>query len=124
MKDIKYKIIKVLVPEATSVVKFSADSDKMYKQITGIFASLPEDKAVPGTLLELKIADKEIFPDEFEIKMITTGLNVSPNNRFYEKINEEAQGNRIDGRFTDSGKADVYPYVAKIYLRHEDKILL
>ncbi len=122
MQEIKYKIIKIQVAESGAKVKFSVDSDKMYKQITGIYASLPEDKAVVGSLIELRIADKEIFPEDFELKMITTGLNISPNNRFYEKINEEAQGNRIDGRFTDSAKADVYPYVAKIYLRHEEKI--
>ena len=54
--------------------------------------------------------------------MVTTGLNVAPNDRFYEKVNEEAAGNRIEGRLTDSGKADVYPYVAKLYLRLEEKV--
>jgi hypothetical protein len=122
MKEIKYKIIKIAIPESGSIVKFSSDTDKMYKTITGLFVSLPEDNAVPGCLLELKVADKEIFPEEFEVKMITTGLNVSPNKRFYNKISEDAAGNRIDGRFVDAGKSSSYPYVAKLYVRLEERI--
>ncbi len=122
MQEIKYQLIKIQIGQSGDSVKFSADMDKMYKQLTGLYASLPEDKAVPGTSIELKIADKEIFPEGFELKMITTGLNVAPKDRFYEKVKEEAAGNRIEGRLTDSGKADSYPYVAKLYLRLEEKV--
>jgi hypothetical protein len=120
MKEIKYQIIKVPISAAGESIKFSADTDKMYKRITGLFASLPEDKAVPGTTLELKISDKEIFPEEYELKMVTTGQNVSPNSRFLG-LSEEAFGNHIEGRLTDSGRADSYPFVAKLYLRLEDR---
>ncbi len=122
MQEIKYQLIKIPVSAANETVKFSADTDKMYRQITGLYISLPEDKAVPGSTIEVKVADMEIFPEDFEIKMVTTGMNISPNDRFYDKIKEEAGGNRIDGKFSDSGKADTYPYVAKIYLRLEDKV--
>ncbi len=120
MHETKYQIIKIPISAAGESIKFSADMDKMYKRITGLFASLPEDKAVPGTTLELKISDKEIFPEEYEIKMVTTGQNVSPNSRFFGLM-EEALGNHIEGRLTDSGKADSYPYVAKLYLRLEER---
>ena len=122
MKETKIQIIKIPVAQSGEKVKFSADTDKMYRQITGLYASLPEDKAVTGTSLELKISDKEIFPEDFEIKMISTGMNVSPNERFYERINEEANGSRIEGRLSDSGLADTYPYIAKLYLRLEEKL--
>ena len=122
MQEIKYQIIKIPITSPGEKVKFSADTDKMYKQITGLDGSLPEEKAITGTTLELKIADKEIFPEDFEIRMITTGINLSPNDRFYEKVQEVAQGNRIEGRLSDSSKADIYPYVAKLYLRLEQKI--
>ena len=122
MQEIKIQIIKIPVTQSGEKVKFSADTDKMYRQITGLHASLSEDKAVTGTSLELKISDKEIFPEEFEIKMVTTGMNVPPNDRFYERINEEANGSRIEGRLSDSGLADTYPYIAKLYLRLEEKM--
>lgn len=121
MQDIKYQLIKIQVQQPGDKPRFSADTDKLYKRITGLFASLPSDKAMPGTCLGLKIADKEIFPEDFEVKMISTSLSVSPNDRFYERVQEEAAGNRVEGRWCDSGKAEHYPYEAKLYLRLEEK---
>lgn len=123
MADIKYQIIKIPVTQAGESVKFSADSDKLFKRITGLSASLPDEKAIPGCTLELKIADKEIFPEEWELKMITSGQAVSPNDRFFTSVQEEAHGNRIDGRFTDGRVPGItYPYLAKLYLRLEEKV--
>lgn len=119
---IKYQLLKIPIPQAGDSVKFNVDTDKMFKRITGLYGSLPEEKAIEGSLFELKVADKEIFPEEFEFKIISTNLSVSPNRRFYDKINEEAAGNKVDGRFKDGGKASVYPYVAKLYLRLEEKV--
>ncbi|MBU0487423.1 MAG: hypothetical protein KKA07_07665 [Bacteroidetes bacterium] len=123
MADIKYQIIKVPVIVSGESIRFSADTDKMFKKITGLFASVPDEKAIAGATLELKIADKEIFPEEWEMKMITCGQQVTPNDRFFNNVQEEAKGNRIDGRFTDGSVAGVvYPYIAKLYLRLEEKV--
>lgn len=123
MAEIKYQIVKIPVAAAGDSVKFSADIDKLFKRVTGLSASLPDDKAITGCTLELKIADKEIFPEEWELKMITSGQNVSPNDRFFASVNEEAHGNRIDGRFTDGQVPGItYPYIAKLYLRLEEKV--
>ena len=120
--EIKYQLIKIIIPQASASVKFDVDTDKTYKRITGIHGTIPEDKAIIGCNIELKIAEKEIFPSDFEFKLITTNLSVSPNTRFYDKVNEEADGSKVEGRFIDSGKADNYPYTAKLYLRLEEKV--
>ena len=122
LKNIKYQLIKIVVPQANDSVKFDADTDKMYKRITGIHGSLPQDASILGSQIELKIADQEIFPEGFEFKLITTNLSVSPNKRFYDKIDEEAQGNKINGKFIDGGNAPAYPYTAKLYLRLEERV--
>ncbi len=122
MPKFKFDIIKIPVSEAGQIVKFSADANKMYKWIEGLFVSLPEEKAVPGSTMELKIANEEIFPEDYEVKLLTTGQECAPNERFFDLIHEEAVGNLIEGRFTDSGKADVYPYVAKLYLMLKEKV--
>jgi len=123
MSDIKYQLIKIKVEESGSIIKFNADTDKKFKSIKGVFASLPDsDNALFGTSLELRIADNEIFPEGFEIKMLSCGQNVAPDDRFYSKIDEEAQGSRIEGRYTDGGNARTYPYVAKLYFLHNQRI--
>jgi len=121
MTLIKYQLLKIKVSSQNEIVKFSADTDKKYKKLTGIFASLPYEDAFFGSKLELKVANEEIFPEGFELKLLTCGNNVSPNDRFYTKLECEAQGSRIDGRFSDGGNADDYPYMAILYLKLEEK---
>lgn len=120
MTETRYQLIKINVSERNERVRFSADTDKMYKRITGLYASVP-DEAINGSSIELKISDKEIFPEDFGVRMITTSINVSPNERFYNRVSEEASGSRIDGKYVDSGKVTSYPYTAFLYLRLEDK---
>ena len=125
MSEIKYQILKIKVNQAKDNIKFDLDTDKKYKRITGIFASLPEDEenqALFATTLELRVADTEIFPEGFEIKMLSCGQQVTPNDRFFEQIEQEARGNQITGRYIDGGNAKRYPYVAKIYLKLEEKV--
>lgn len=120
MNNIKYQLLKVNIPESRAAVKFSADTDNKYQCITGLYVSLPEDEAITASTLELKIANEEIFPEDFEVKMLSCGQEVSPNDRFYERVNHQAEGNTIEGRFTDGGNAGQYPYTAVIYLRLEN----
>ena len=122
IKNIKYQLIKIPIPQANETVKFNADTDKMYKRITGIHGSVPKEAAIEGSQLELKIADLEVFPEGFEFKLIATNLSVSPNKRFYEQVCEEAEGNKVEGRFIDGGNAPAYPYTAKLYLRLEERV--
>ncbi len=122
MEKVKYQIIKIRVAETGNTVKFEADTNKRYQFVDGLFFSLPEEKAITGSTLELRLNNDEIFPEDFEVKLITTGIQANTNNRFYDNLEVEAAGSRIEGKFVDSGKADIYPYVAKLYLRLAKKI--
>ena len=121
MTAIKYQLLKIKVISAKENVKFSADTDKKYKKLTGLFASLPSNNALFASTLELRVANEEIFPEDFEIKLLTCGDNVAPNERFFTKLECEAMGSRIEGRYVDGGNSGHYPYVALIYLQLEEK---
>lgn len=121
MAKIKYQLIKFIVPQAGAVVNINANSDRLYKNINGLFASLPEDKAFAGSTLQLFVNDQEVFPEGYELKMITCGEQVSPNERLYN-VEEEAAGSTIKGKFTDGGQAVSYPYTGTLYLKLEEKI--
>ncbi|HEY4785960.1 MAG TPA: hypothetical protein VIH57_07920 [Bacteroidales bacterium] len=122
-KAIKYQILKVTVPSAGETVNINVTTDKMYKKITGILASFPfYISFLQKSTLSLSINDKEIFPDEFEVKLISFGPGVPTNELFY-LLDEEANGSTIKGKFKDGTDAlgFPYPYTVIIYLRLEDK---
>ena len=122
MKLTKYQIIKVKVDNSGQTVKFSAETDKLYMKVKGIYASMPKDTSHFGSTLELRIAEQEVFPEGFETKLLAASQSSSPNERFAifdadEVI--EARGSQIEGRFVDGGFDDgsTFPYVMNIYLK-------
>lgn len=123
-KAIKYQIIKVTVTAEGETVSFNVNTDKMYKKITGILASFPfYISFLQKSTLFLSINDKEIFPDDFEAKLISFGPGISANDMFY-LLNEEANGSTIKGKFKDGTDAlgFPYPYTMNLYLRLEEKV--
>jgi hypothetical protein len=122
MKAIKYQLVKVTVPAAGQTVNINTNTDKLYKRVTGIFASLSCPFSFAGTSLSLNINDKEIFPENFEIMMVSCGMDVSPNERFYN-LDEEAEGSTVRGKYTDGNLNPMatFPYTAYLYLRLENK---
>lgn len=127
MKNHKFQQIRVLVNLPGDSLRISAQTDKQYSRIRGIFVSIPEDRFVPGALLGLKVNNQEIFEDAHEVRMLTTGNQVAPNKKFFlfeEQL--EAGGSAIEGKFSD-GQIPIqnqdpnnppfgYPYEVKIYL--------
>jgi hypothetical protein len=58
--------------------------DKTVQKIHGIlFASDRDDLMYYRGSAKLEINSEEIFPEGYESKLLMTGLNVSPNDRFY-----------------------------------------
>jgi hypothetical protein len=107
MKNHKFQQIRLRISEAGQSVRFNAESDKNYKRIRGIHVSMPDKKAVTGTMLGLKVNNIEVLDDSHEVKLLTCGDAVAPNQMFFlfeDKI--EAGGVMMDGRYTDGG---LYP---------------
>jgi len=122
MKLTKYQMIKVKVETPGQTVKFSAETDKLYSRVDGIYVSMPNDNSHFGSSLELRIAEEEVFPEGFETKLLATDQSSSPNERFLLFENDEpveAGGSLIEGRFTDGGFTDgiTFPYTMNIYIK-------
>ncbi len=120
-RPIKYQIIKLKI---TGVGSFpiNAETDKAYKLVTGVHYSSSDQVALKDTEFgKLEIDSNEIFGQGHEVKMITTGEDVPPDNRYYT-LNERAEGTTIAGSIIDAGNAAVYPYNARIYLRLENPL--
>jgi len=71
----------------------------------------------------LQVNDKEIFPDDFEVRLLTCDQSVAVNERFY-LLDEVADGSTIKGKFRDSNTGNnTFPYTVNIYLKLEEKHL-
>jgi hypothetical protein len=67
----------------------------------------------------MKVNGQEVFDDAHEIRLLTCGNQVAPNEKFFLfEEHLEAAGSSIEGRFTDGANVveNSYPYEAKVYL--------
>jgi len=128
MKNNKYQQIRVNVTKPAEIIRFNAQTDKQYARIRGIYVSIPQERFVPGSLLGLKVNNQDVFEDVHETKLLTSGNQVAPNQKFFF-FDEfmDAAGSTVEGRFTDGQPAVEnvpengysaygYPYEVKIYL--------
>lgn len=120
-RPIKYQIIKLVITAAGSF-PINAETDKAYRKVTGVqFNSTDSNALKDAVFSKFEIDSNELFPDGFEVKLIQTGLDLSPNERFY-KVDEKAEGSTVAGSYKDAGNASAYPYNAYIYLRLENRV--
>lgn len=105
MKNNKFQRIRLRVSSAGETLRFNAVCDKGFRNIKGIFVSLPQDKAIQGSMLGFRLNNVEVLDDGHEVKNLTASNGVAPNSKFFlfpEKI--EAMGGSIEGRYTDGSK--------------------
>jgi|TARA_B110001452_G_scaffold251162_1_gene239962 hypothetical protein len=118
MKQHKYQLIRVHVPEPGASVRFTGETDRSYGRLAGIFVAMPEPIKEIGAALGLKIGGQEIFDDEHDVRLLTCGREVAPNDKFYQFPEHiEAGGASIEGRLVDAANSDQgYPFEARIIL--------
>jgi hypothetical protein len=118
MKDHKFQLIRIGVGALGATVRYTGETDKSYRRIRGIFVALPEPILEYGATLSLKVGGVDVFDDDHDVRLLTCGQGVAPNQKFFlfeEYI--EASGNAFEGRFRDAGiQGATYPYEAKVFL--------
>jgi len=118
MRQHKYQLIRVNVPEPGASVRFTGETDRSFERLAGIFVAIPEPIKEIGAALGLKVGGQEVFDDDHDLRLITCGREVAPNEKFFafpEHI--EAGGAAIEGRLVNAGNTpEGYPYEARINL--------
>lgn len=124
MNAIKYQIIKIVVPSQGAMVNINVNSDKLYRKITGLIITTPYPVPYLNmSTLSLQLNDKEIFPDDFEVRLLTTDQSTPVNERFF-LLDEPADGSTIKGKYKDGNLGNVtYPHTVNLYLKLEEKQL-
>lgn len=118
------KIIKewvdVQVTAANQSFKQSFEVDKHVAVIIGIsIVSSSDDALYYRGSQRISMNDMEIFPEDYESKMLMQGINVSVNDRIIKLGEEIAPGNRkveIDYKDTDHPAVAFQPYRVRLYV--------
>lgn len=98
--------------------------DKTVEKVHGIlFTSDRDDLTYYRGSGKVEINSDEIFPEGYETKLLMSGLNVSPNDRYYN-LGGVAPGNfkvKVEYKDTADARLQFVPYRVSIYLDVEIK---
>ena len=116
---IKYQQLSYTVNTAGQEIIIDAETDKLYKKVTGINL-ISTDVANKFSTIELDINTVELFPEHFEILRLLFRDQV-PFGYEYHELNEKAEGSKIKGKYKDVNTGAHYPYVFTISIRLENE---
>ena len=112
------------VTGANAIHSKTFELDKNVEKVHGIlFASDRDDLMYYRGSNKVEINSDEIFPEGYETKLLMSGLNVSPNDRFYI-LGGVVPGNfkvKVEYKDTPDSRLAFVPYRISIYLDVEIK---
>ena len=112
------------VTGANAIHSKTFELDKNVEKVHGIlFASDRDDLMYYRGSNKVEINSDEIFPEGYETKLLMSGLNVSPNDRFYN-LGGVSPGNfkvKVEYKDIADSRLAFVPYRISIYLDVEIK---
>ncbi|MGC4036077.1 MAG: hypothetical protein QM764_08950 [Chitinophagaceae bacterium] len=107
------------VTESNAVFSKTFELDKNITAVHGIlFTGSRDDLLYYRGSNKVELNRQEIFPEGYESKLLMTGLNVSPNDRFYN-LGGMVPGNgklKVDYKDNDDERIEYHNYRVTIYL--------
>ncbi len=119
MKNIVIKRFDIDVIAPWQIFSKTFELDKNIAFVQGIlFSSDKDDLLYYRGSQKVEINKREIFPEDYESKLLMTGINVSPNDRYYRTGDFPAgNGNvKIDFKDTADGRTLFEKYRVSAYL--------
>ena len=108
--------------DITTANAIHAKTFELDKNITAIYgllmASGRDDLMYYRGSQKIEINREEIFPENYESKLLMSGINVSPNDRYY-KLDGKPPGNgkvTVEYKDTDTPTAPFFAYRVSLYL--------
>lgn len=113
------KRFDIQITAADFIFAKSFELDKNITKIHGlVFTSDRDDLLYYRGSQKVEINRQEVFPEEYESKLLMTGINVSPNDRYYNLGGMEPGNFKITVEYKDtSSPAAIYaPYRVSLYV--------
>ena len=118
MQTVK-KRFDISVTEPDKIFSKSFELDKNIVSVKGIlFTSDKDDLLYYRGSQKVEINKEEIFPENYESKLLLSGINVSPNNRYYD-LGGQPAGNgtiKVEYKDTEDTRAAFVPYRVSLYV--------
>lgn len=118
LKPVK-KRFDVQVTGANQSVSKSFELDKNIKAVKGVLVTSDKDDLLyyRGTQ-KIEINKEEYFPDNYESKLLMSGINVAPKQRYYDLGNVNPGNGIIKVVYTDTddGRTHFEPYRVSLYV--------
>jgi hypothetical protein len=107
------------VTEAGKTFSKTFELDKNIVYIKGILMTSDKDDLMyyRGSQ-KVEVNKEEVFPENYESKLLQSGINVSPNHRYYDLANMPAGVGivKLEYRDTPDSRAAFEPYRISLYL--------
>ena len=118
----KHNILKerfdIIVDAPNKTVKGEWELDRNADVLFGVAITSDNEEMVyyRGTQ-KMQVNDQELFPEEFESKLLMSGLGVSPNHRMVKIGKVDTGNNRVEVWYTDQDhpKTRFIPYRVTFY---------
>lgn len=118
MQTVK-KRFDIAVTEPNSVNSKTFELDKNIAAVAGIlFTSDKDDLLYYRGSQKVEINKEEIFPENYESKLLLSGINVAPDNRYYD-LGSQPAGNgtiKVEYKDTEDSRAAFTPYRVSLYV--------
>ena len=117
-----FKRFDIQITDANKTYNDEFELDKGVKIITGILlTSDQDDQLYYRGAQAILFNGKEYFPDNYESKLLMSGINVEPNKRYYDVGKYETLNGKIKISYTDADNINVAfsAYRVSIYIRGE-----
>ena len=113
------KRFDIQVDQALGQVKAEFELEKTVERIGGLLLSADRDDLLfyRGSQ-KIEIGGREIFPEEYESKLLMSGISLKPNDRFFSLDAEPGNG-MVSLAYQDSDhpQATFTPYRVSLYLK-------
>lgn len=113
------KRFDITITAANQNVSKSFDLDKNISHVKGVLVTADKDDLMyyRGTQ-KIEINKEEFFPDNYESKLLMSGINVEPNKRYYDLGMVPAGNGSVKIAYTDAddGRTVFTPYRVSLYV--------
>lgn len=118
LKPVK-KRFDIQIAAARDSVNKTFELDKNIKAVKGVLVTSDKDDLLyyRGTQ-KIEINNSEFFPDNYESKLLMSGINVAPKQRYYD-IGSVNPGNgiiKLSYTDTEDGRTRFEPYRVSLYV--------